>query len=320
MKRYSIRKASWLPRAVLSGVTLFLLGSPVAAQGVGGGGGGLGGTGGAGLTTGGRTGIGGGTGIGGMGGGFGTAGVGTGATGRTGTGATVGGPQASNPFQSFYSSALAAGLGTNVKLAPGGFTSGSDFVSSQQTGSAGGAGGGAGGTGGGAGGRSGTSSGGLASSGATSQNVTAKAGSLTQPLFAVTTTGTTATGAGTTGGRGTTGGIGGAGTAGSFNTLGQRRAPSYTVDIGFKPPPRPATPAVLQSSIQQKLSAASTLNGNGQKIQVAVSGSTVLLRGNVGSERERRVAEAMVRLNPGVRDVINQLEVPPPPASSNGGD
>src|SRR5262245_63457147 len=52
MQRSWIRKTGWLPKAVLGGVALFLLGSPAAAQmgggGPGGGGGGGGGRGGAG--------------------------------------------------------------------------------------------------------------------------------------------------------------------------------------------------------------------------------------------------------------------------------
>ncbi|MCI0458797.1 MAG: BON domain-containing protein [Gemmataceae bacterium] len=346
MKRYAICKAGWLPRAVLGGVTLFLFGSPVAAQGLGGGVGGTGGTGGTGLITGGRTGLGGaGTGVGGAGGGLGQAGAGAGRTGVGGagagaSGAIVGGPQATNPFRSSASSPLAVGLGPNVTLTPGGFTSGNSFTGIVLTGSGGGTGAGGTGTGtttttggtgtttggtggmaggtGGTGGRLGASgAGGSALGGAGSvQNVTMKAGSLSQPLFAVTTTGAAA-GQGTAGGRGGAGGT--AGYSGGFNTLGQPRAPAYTTEIGFKPPPRPTTGAALQSSILQKLSAAPTLNGSGQKIQVAVNGSTVLLRGNVASERERRVAETMVRLNPGVRDVINEIQVPTPPANSNGG-
>jgi hypothetical protein len=45
-------------------------------------------------------------------------------------------------------------------------------------------------------------------------------------------------------------------------------------------------------------------------IQVGTDGRTVVLRGNVADERERRMAENMMRLTPGVRDVRNELNIP----------
>jgi hypothetical protein len=143
-----------------------------------------------------------------------------------------------------------------------------------------------------------------------------KAGSLSQPLYAVTTTGGTGalgTGLGGARGLGTGGTLGN--TAVGFNTMGYPRAPAYTTRLDFTPPPRTTTPTVMRANIQQLISNAPTLNGNGQRIQVAVNGSTVVLRGTVETDRQRRVAEIMARLNPGVRDVVNEIQVPTPAKS-----
>jgi len=39
------------------------------------------------------------------------------------------------------------------------------------------------------------------------------------------------------------------------------------------------------------------------------SGPVIVLRGSVATDHERRLAEALVRLTPGVRDLVNELEV-----------
>ena len=41
------------------------------------------------------------------------------------------------------------------------------------------------------------------------------------------------------------------------------------------------------------------------------AGNVIVLRGKVASEDERRLVEGMVRLEPGVHDVQNDLEVGP---------
>jgi hypothetical protein len=50
-------------------------------------------------------------------------------------------------------------------------------------------------------------------------------------------------------------------------------------------------------------------------IQVGMEGNTVVLRGPVKNDYERRLAEALIRLSPGVSDVRNELEAP---AEENG--
>jgi osmotically-inducible protein OsmY len=43
---------------------------------------------------------------------------------------------------------------------------------------------------------------------------------------------------------------------------------------------------------------------------VSTAGEAVVLNGTVQSEKERRIAEIMLRMTPGVREVRNQLQVP----------
>ena len=43
------------------------------------------------------------------------------------------------------------------------------------------------------------------------------------------------------------------------------------------------------------------------RIQVMLDGSTIVLRGKVGDDDERRLAENVLRLTPGVRDIRNEL-------------
>lgn len=46
-------------------------------------------------------------------------------------------------------------------------------------------------------------------------------------------------------------------------------------------------------------------------MQVGLEGQTVVLRGTVPDERERRAAESMLRFVPGVREVRNELIINP---------
>jgi hypothetical protein len=130
------------------------------------------------------------------------------------------------------------------------------------------------------------------------------------PLYATTTsTNISTTNLGTLGNR-----LGGTGTglysSGGYSsnsaTSGVRRAPAYTATLGF--PYTPATPSKLQTDVQQKLANSTALTSS-RNIQVVVDGSTVVLQGRVADDRDRRLAESLVRLTPGVRDVQNNIEV-----------
>jgi hypothetical protein len=118
-----------------------------------------------------------------------------------------------------------------------------------------------------------------------------------QPLFAtVATTAINQANAGTTNG------------SGGFSTLGYVRAPAYITTVSADLPMVNHAPAQLRTNVTQAL-ADSTRLRSGQGIGVAMDGGTVVLHGKVQDERERRFAESLVRLTPGVRDVRNELQV-----------
>ncbi len=75
------------------------------------------------------------------------------------------------------------------------------------------------------------------------------------------------------------------------------------------------TAAAVRTDLQGVLVRSSSLP-SARDIQVAMDGSVVVLRGPVSNDDERRLAENLVRLTPGVHDVRNELQVretaPPP--------
>ncbi|TMQ35837.1 MAG: BON domain-containing protein, partial [Planctomycetota bacterium] len=50
----------------------------------------------------------------------------------------------------------------------------------------------------------------------------------------------------------------------------------------------------------------------GKDIQVAADGTVLVLRGRVPSERDRRLAQGLALMSPGVYEVRNELQVGPP--------
>jgi len=50
-------------------------------------------------------------------------------------------------------------------------------------------------------------------------------------------------------------------------------------------------------------------------MEVTIEGETAVLRGVVATEHDRRIAEQVARLEPGIRRVENLLTVAPPAAS-----
>jgi hypothetical protein len=93
--------------------------------------------------------------------------------------------------------------------------------------------------------------------------------------------------------------IGGAGMSGTTQ-------PSTTLRADVNAPP--AVSSELTRRLAKSLAAAQSLS-NGSKIAVAMDGTSIVLRGNVSSDNEKRVAEALVRLEPGVDSVRNELQV-----------
>jgi hypothetical protein len=138
-----------------------------------------------------------------------------------------------------------------------------------------------------------------------------------QPSFgAVTIAGATTTGVGGRTGtagissRGLTGGVGGGygGLGGGYGGANSTPQVSYTATIAYSGPPT-ITP-VARADLQGLLSRSSALSRPGT-IRVDAVGEVIVLRGKVASEDERRLVEGMVRLEPGVHEVRNELEVGP---------
>jgi hypothetical protein len=76
-------------------------------------------------------------------------------------------------------------------------------------------------------------------------------------------------------------------------------------------PPRTLPPAMasrMQREAQQVIRQSSALPSKGD-IRVGISGPAVVLQGVVSDEHERRLAEGLVRLTPGINEVVNQLQV-----------
>jgi hypothetical protein len=136
--------------------------------------------------------------------------------------------------------------------------------------------------------------------------------------------GTTLGGVGGVGGAGLGGaglggvGLGGAGATGAtvvsaiplagFSTIGSPRIPTYITVLGFTPPASAArTNGRLRADVQDVVARSSALSARG--IQVSVDGEVVVLRGVVPDEHQARLAEGVIRLTPGVREVRNELVV-----------
>lgn len=102
----------------------------------------------------------------------------------------------------------------------------------------------------------------------------------------------------------------GAGTG--FTTLSVRKAPSYVTALSEDVPVAVHPPLEVQRNLQDLLARSSALPNRAQ-MQVHLEGSVVVLSGRASSERERALAERLVRLTPGVIVVDNRLAVPGTP-------
>jgi hypothetical protein len=92
----------------------------------------------------------------------------------------------------------------------------------------------------------------------------------------------------------------------SFTSVGMQRTPTYTTVLDFNYQP----PAVAQrvGEVQRVLAVSDRLPSRGN-IRVSYVNGLWLLQGEVADERERRLAEGMVRLTPGVTEVRNELSI-----------
>jgi hypothetical protein len=91
------------------------------------------------------------------------------------------------------------------------------------------------------------------------------------------------------------------------NSIGIRRAPTYTTVIAFER--TPVRPTAVRADVQGILAKSSKIASK-DTIIVAADGDGIVLRGLAKDDHERRLAEALVRLTPGVHNVRNELAVP----------
>jgi len=89
--------------------------------------------------------------------------------------------------------------------------------------------------------------------------------------------------------------------------------PRLKVDFDFTPP----TPDDLNSELARRLESSLTPGRNG-RIEVSVEGATAILRGEVASEHDRRLARLLLLLEPGISNVRNDLIVNPAEPTPEG--
>lgn len=85
--------------------------------------------------------------------------------------------------------------------------------------------------------------------------------------------------------------------------------PRLTVGFSFKPRPHGEINTKLADRLGSTLSLADS-----NLIEVLVEGDVATLRGEVASERDRKMAGLLARFEPGIADVRNELTVDQPPA------
>jgi hypothetical protein len=86
-------------------------------------------------------------------------------------------------------------------------------------------------------------------------------------------------------------------------------SPRLAIGFEYTMPPN----AELAETLQQHLNLTPGLTERGS-VSVSVQGSTVILSGSVPSEHDRELAELLVRFEPGVEDVRNDLVIAAPTA------
>ncbi|MFH1264503.1 MAG: BON domain-containing protein [Planctomycetota bacterium] len=100
--------------------------------------------------------------------------------------------------------------------------------------------------------------------------------------------------------------------AGTRRSRGEIRA---KIRLGFSVPrPNPAQLALKSSNLATQLEKSSWLQTQ-SPVEVSIESGTAILRGVVATDHDRRLAERMARLQPGIRQVENQLTVTPPAES-----
>jgi hypothetical protein len=114
-------------------------------------------------------------------------------------------------------------------------------------------------------------------------------------------------------------GMGGSASMGMTNrgafasSIGIRRSLPFMVDTGLGSGPAPANvpltgPLQARPDLQAVLERSSRLSSR-DTIQVGMVGPVVVLRGTVLNEHDRRLAEGLIRLSPGVHEIRNELAI-----------
>ncbi len=91
-----------------------------------------------------------------------------------------------------------------------------------------------------------------------------------------------------------------------FNTLNIPKTPAYMTVLSKSVPYVQHNSSKLQETLLATLADVPFLQGK-KGIFLAVDGSTVFLKGEIEDEGKRRVLEGVVRMTPGVRNVVNEL-------------
>jgi hypothetical protein len=93
-----------------------------------------------------------------------------------------------------------------------------------------------------------------------------------------------------------------------FNTFGQQRDVPYATDLGEDMPVIVREATRLENNLRGVVLRSSALPSKGN-VKLAVESGAVVLRGQVATPREKRLVEDMLRLEPGVREVRNELTI-----------
>jgi hypothetical protein len=91
----------------------------------------------------------------------------------------------------------------------------------------------------------------------------------------------------------------------------QQATIGYQVNYDGKPAPATGNAVAMAGDFTQRLSSSPGMQG-AQNLQVMMRGDTAILRGQVTSEYSKQLAAAMVRLEPGVYEVQNELQIVAP--------
>ena len=100
--------------------------------------------------------------------------------------------------------------------------------------------------------------------------------------------------------------VSGSGTGGSFGAAIGRTGPSVGATLVFAPATQPS--AERRTDLQSIVARSSSISAPAG-VNVVMDSGVVVLRGTVANSDEKRLVENMVRLQPGVHDLRNELEV-----------